>query len=276
MKSHLAKFFCLIAAGMVTAAAYGQNPPDALADRVGMDQKLNAQVPLEAVFRDETGQRVRLGNYFGTKPVILVLAYYECPNLCTLVLNATLASVQDLRFNAGTDFQIVVVSFDPREKPALAAEKKRTYVRRYARPGGAGGWHFLTGDEPAIKQLAQSVGFHFVFDAQSKQYAHPSAIMVLTPAGKISRYFAGIEYPPKELRLALIEAADGRIGSLTDQLFLFCFHYNPLTGKYGVAIMRVIRVCGCATVFLLGAFVIVQLRRDRQRPVPPVARPLLK
>lgn len=194
---------------------------------------------------------MRLGNYFGAKPVILVLAYYECPNMCTLVLNAMLTSVQDLKFDAGKDFEIVVVSFDPRETPALAAQKRKAYTQRYGRPADADGWHFLTGDKPAIAQLAESVGYRFVFDPQTQQFAHPSAIMVLTPEGKVSRYFAGIEYPPKDLRLALVEAAGDRIGSLTDQLFLLCFHYNPLTGKYGLLIMRVVRVAGLATVAAL-------------------------
>lgn len=265
-----AKIAGLIMAALFAVAAYSQNAQSELSTKVGVDQKLNAQVPLNLTFRDESGQPVRIGNYFGTKPVILVLAYYECPNLCTLVLNAVLTSAQDLKFNAGKDFEIVVVSFNPRERPVLAAAKKRTYTQRYGRPDGASGWHFLTGEELVIAQLAQSVGFRYVFDPSTRQYAHPSAIMVLTPDGKISRYFAGIEYPPKELRLALIEASNHRIGSLTDQLFLFCFHYNPLTGKYGVAIMRVTRIAGFATVFALGAFVIIHLRRERHGARPPL------
>jgi protein SCO1/2 len=274
MKTHttqpgcVAKIVSLIVAAAFVSAAHGQNAQGVLLAKVGVDQKLNAQVPLNLVFRDESGQSVRLGSYFGTKPVILVLAYYECPNLCTLVLNAVLTSAQDLRLDAGKDFAIVVVSFNPHETAALAAAKKRTYTLRYGRPKDANGWHFLTGDEPAIAQLTQSVGFRYVFDAETKQYAHPSAIMVLTPEGKISRYFAGIEYPPKELRLALVEASNRRIGSLTDQLFLFCFHYNPLTGKYGVPIMRVIRVACFTIVFALGAFVIINLRRERGSPRP--------
>ena len=259
-----AKAASLLMAALLVGTAYCQSLQSALSDKVGIDQKLNAQVPLNLAFHDESGQLVRLERFFGTKPVILVFAYYECPNLCTLVLNAVLTSVQDLKFDAGKDFEIVVVSFNPRETTALAAAKKRAYVLHYGRPQDANGWHFLTGDEPAISQLTQSVGFRYVFDSQTNQYAHPSAIMVLTPEGKISRYFAGIEYPPNELRLALIAASNRRIGSLTDQLFLFCFHYNPLTGKYGVAIMRVIRIAGFATVFALGAFVVIQLRRERR------------
>ncbi len=259
MKSALSFVLACFALWLSAANAQSNVPGNA-----GLEQKLNAQVPLNLTFRDETGEAVRLGNFFGAKPVILVLAYYECPNLCTLVLNATLTSVQDLKLDAGKDFEIVVVSFDPREKASLAAQKMKAYTQRYGRPQDNGGWHFLTGNEPEIAALAHSVGFRFAWDAEVRQYAHPSAIMVLTPEGKISRYFAGIEYPPKELRLALVEASERRIGSLTDQLFLLCFHYNPLTGKYGVAIMRVIQVAGFATVAALATFMVAMARRDRR------------
>lgn len=232
---------------------------------LNIEQKLNAQVPLELAFRDETGETIKLNKFFDRKPVILVLAYYECPNLCTLVLNGLLTSAQDLKLDAGKDFEIVVVSINPQETTALAAEKKRTYVKRYGRANGAAGWHFLTGEGPAIERLARSAGFPYAFDPVSKQYAHPSAIIVLTPQGRISRYFAGIEFPANELRLALVDASGQRIGSLTDQLFLFCFHYNPLTGKYGVAIMRIIRAACCSTVLALGLFVLIQLRHERGR-----------
>jgi protein SCO1/2 len=254
----------VLIAGWLAIAAHGQNLQDELSTKVGLDQKLNAQAPLHLSFHDETGQAVRLSHYFGKKPVILVLAYYECPNLCTLVLNALLTSAQDLKLDAGKDFEIVVVSFDPRDTATMAMAKKLTYIRRYGRPKDADGWHFLTGEETNIAQLAQGVGFRYVFDPQSQQYAHPGAIMVLTPDGRISRYFAGLEYPPKELRLALIEASNHRIGSFTDQLFLLCFHYDPLTGKYGVAVMRVIRIACFATVVALGLFMTAMFRRDRQ------------
>jgi protein SCO1/2 len=260
----LIKIAGVLIAGFLAIAAHGQNLQDDLSAKVGLDQKLNALAPLDLSFCDETGHAVQLRHYFGKKPVILVLAYYECPNLCTLVLNALLTSVQDLKFDAGKDFEIVVVSFDPRETATLAMAKKLAYTRRYGRPKDVGGWHFLTGEKANIAQLAQSVGFRYVFDAQSQQYAHPSAIMVLTPDGRISRYFAGIEYPPKELRLALIEASNHHIGSLTDQLFLLCFHYNPLTGKYGLVIMRVVRIACFATVAVLALFMTAMFRRDRQ------------
>jgi len=265
MHTRLLKITGWLAAGMLAASGRAQNFPDDITAKVGLDQKLNAQAPLGLSFRDETGHAVRLGDYFGHKPVILVLAYYECPNLCTLVLNALLTSAQDLTFDAGQDFQIVVVSFNPHETPPMALAKKRAYTQRYGRPQDAGGWHFLTGEEPAIAQLAHSVGYRYVFDPRTGQYAHPSAIMVLTPDGKISRYFAGIEYPPKELRRALVEASNRRIGSLTDQLFLLCFHYDPLTGKYGLAIMRVIRLACFATVAAMALFMAAMIRRDRRR-----------
>ena len=175
--------------------------------------------------------------------MILVLAYYECPNMCTLVLNALLQSAQDLKFEVGKEYQIIVVSIDPHEEPALAAAKKQIYTQRYGRPGAANGWHFLTGDEASIRSVANSVGFRFVYDPKTRQFAHPSVITVLTPTGKVSRYFAGIEYPPKELRLALIEASNNHIGSLTEQLFLLCFHYDPASGKYGLAYQRRHSVC---------------------------------
>jgi protein SCO1/2 len=244
--------------------SYGESPQNVISAQAGLEQKLNAQIPLELAFKDETGRDVVLKSYFGTKPVILVLAYYECPNLCTLVLNALLNSVQDLKTDAGKDFEIVVVSFDERETASLAWAKKRTYTKRYGRPGTEGGWHFLTGDAGAIGNLARSIGFHFVFDPITKQFAHPSAITVLTPEGRISRYFAGIEYSPKELRAALIDASNHRSGSLTDQLFLLCYHYNPLTGKYGLVIMRVVRVAGFATVAALLLFMTTMLRRERK------------
>jgi protein SCO1/2 len=260
-----AKIVSLLLARSLAIAAHAQNLQGDVSTSAGLDQKLNAQVPLNLRFRDEAGQQVPLANYFGEKPVILALAYYECPNLCTLVLNALLNGAQDLQLDVGKDFEIVVVSFNPRDTTALAGAKKTTYTQRYGRPQDDGGWHFLTGDTPAIAQLAESVGYRYVFDPQTRQYAHPSAIMVLTPDGKVSRYFAGIEYPPRELHLALVEASNRRVGSLTDQLFLLCFHYNPLTGKYGLIIMRVLRVACFATVGALALFMMTMFRRDRAK-----------
>lgn len=235
---------------------------------IGIEQRLGEQVPLELVFRDETGQAVQLGDYIGAlpgRPTILALVYYECPMLCSLVLHGLLASVKALSFRIGDEFNIVTVSFDPRETPSLAAAKKAEYVRRYGRPGAASGWHFLTGEEEAIRRLAQAVGFRYAYDEQSQQYIHASGIMVLTPEGRLARYFYGIEYAPRDVRLGLVEAAAGRIGSPIDQVLLFCYHYDPTTGKYGLLIMNVLRLTGLATVIALGTFIVVMIRRERRR-----------
>ncbi len=244
--------------------ASAQDRQEQIAARAGLEQNLNAQVPLDAVFRDEHGTAVPLRSFFNRKPVILALAYYECPNLCTLVLNGVLQTAHELKFDAGKEYEIVVVSFDARERPALAAAKKQIYVQRYGRAGAADGWHFLTGDDNAIKLLASSVGYRFSYDKATSQFAHPSAIMVLTPAGKVARYFPGIEYPPREVRLALIDAAQERVGSLADRVFLLCFHYNPATGKYGLLIGRVIQIGGIGTAAALAAYILWMLRRERR------------
>jgi len=232
---------------------------------IGIDQRLNEQVPLDLVFRDETGKLVRLGDYFGEKPVILSLVYYECPMLCTLVLNGLLKSLRALSFDVGKEFNVVTVSFHPGEIPTLAAAKKAEYIQHYSRAGAAEGWHFLTGEAGSIKRLAQAVGFRYIYDAKQNQFAHASGIMVLTPQGRLSHYFYGIEYSPRDLRLSLVEASANKIGSPVDQLLLYCYHYDPTTGKYGVIIMNVIRLAGLGTVLALGAFMVVMFRRDRKR-----------
>ena len=260
MKLHLT-FILLFALSSIALAGEQEQ----IAARAGLDQKLNAQIPLDAIFRDEHGKAVPLANYFRDgKPVILALAYYECPNLCTLVLNGLLQTAQDLRFDAGKDYQIVVVSFDPHERPALAAAKKQTYLQRYARPGASDGWHFLTGDSASIARLADAVGYRFSYDGGTRQFAHPSVITVLTPTGRVARYFPGIEYPAHDLRLALIEATHEQIGALTDRVFLLCFHYNPATGRYGVIITRVIQIAGIGSALALGLYILLNLRRDRR------------
>jgi protein SCO1/2 len=245
--------------------AIGQTTQQEIAVRAGLEQKLNAQVPLDAVFRDEHGTAVKLGQFFREdEPVILAFAYYECPNLCTLVLNSLLQTAQELRLDAGKDYEIVVVSFDPRERPALAAAKKQTYLERYGRPGASDGWHFLTGDRDAIARLTAGVGYHFAYDETTRQFAHPSAIMVLTPTGKIARCFPGIEYPPRDVRLALISATQERVGSIADRVFLLCFHYNPANGKYGLIITRVMQVAGIGSALALACYIVFNLRRDRR------------
>jgi protein SCO1/2 len=244
-------------------ASTGENLPPELAG-VGFDQNLGAQVPLDLVFRDETGAAVELGTYFGRRPVILVLSYYECPMLCTLVLNGLASGLKPVSFAPGEDFEIVTVSFDPREQPELAAKKKANYVELYGRPGAATAWHFLTGEEPAIRALTRAVGFRYRYDAASNQFAHAAGIMVLTPAGQISRYLFGIEYAPKDIRLALVEASAGKIGSFVDQLLLFCFHYDPETGKYGAAAINGIRAGGILTLAALVLYMIGAWRRERR------------
>jgi protein SCO1 len=233
---------------------------------VRFDQRLNAQVPLDAVFADATGRPVRLGDYLGHKPVILVLAYYRCPMLCTQVLNGLVRSLLDIPFDVGKEFDVVTVSFDPRETPELAAAKKRTYVERYARPGANEGWHFLTGEEPSIKRLTDAVGFRYVYDPRHDQYAHASGIMVLTPEGKIARYFYGIDFASRDLRFGLEEASENRIGSPVDRAVLFfCFHYDPIEGRYGPVIMNLVRLGGVLTILALGTFIAVMWRQERRK-----------
>jgi len=238
-----------------------------LLEDIGLDQKLNESLPLSLKFKDEQGRDVTLGDYFGRRPVILVLAYYECPMLCTQVLNGLVSAIGVLNFSVGKEFEIVTVSFDPGETPELARGKKAAYIERYKRPGAEGGWHFLTGTQHSIIQLTRAVGFRYAYNAEVDQYAHPSGIMIATPDGKLSRYFYGIEYGPRDLRLALIEAADRKIGSPVDQLLLACFHYDPKSGKYSLAIMRLVQTAGVLTVVAIGLTILMLRRRDRRDPL---------
>ncbi len=244
------------------ALAQVQGRPQLLRD-VGIDQKLNAQVPVDLTFRDETGRAVHLAEYFGEKPVVLALVYYECPMLCTQVLNGLLRSFQSLKFDVGKQFNVVTVSINPREKPDLAKAKQDVYVGLYGRGGAAQGWHFLTGDESQIQRLAQAVGYRYAYDPQTGQYAHASGIMVLTPQGRVSKYFYGIQYAPRDLRLGLVEASANKIGSPSDELLLFCYHYDPTTGKYGLVISNVLKLASLATVLVLGILMLVMFRRER-------------
>ena len=244
----------------------GSSPTADMLRDVGIEQHLNAQLPLDAVFRDEQGHEVKLGDYFKDRPVVVMLVYYRCPMLCTQVLNGFLKSSQAVPLQIGRDYQVVTVSFDPRETPELAAEKKNSYVRAYRRDGAADGWHFLTGDRQSIDRLTKVVGFHYHFDPKSDQFAHASGIALATPDGRLSRYFYGIEYEPDDLRLGLVESSSGRIGSLVDQVLLLCYHYDPLTGKYGLVIAGVMRTAGLLTVIVLGSFLVVMYRRERRRP----------
>jgi protein SCO1/2 len=239
--------------------------PKALKD-VRIDQRLNEQAPLDAVFKDEHGNDVRLGQLFHGKPVVLSLVYYKCPMLCTQVLNGMLSAFKQVSFNIGDQFEVVTVSFDPQETPELAGSKKLTYVQAYDRPGAAAGWHFLTGDEANIKRLTEAVGFHYVWDEQTQQFAHASGIMVLTPEGKIANYFYGINYAPKDLRLSLVEASQSKIGTPVDTLLLYCYHYDPATGKYGAVVMNIMRIAGSITVVLIAGLLLLMSKMARGRP----------
>jgi len=239
--------------------------PTALRD-VRIEQKLDQQLPLDLVFRDENGQTVKLGQYFGKKPVVLALVYYDCPMLCTQVLNGMVTSFRVLPFQIGKEFDVVTVSFDPRETSALATAKKNVYVNYLPEKMHAGaneGWHFLTGDQENIAQLTDAVGFRYHYDEATKQFAHGSAIMVTTPEGKLSRYFYGIDYPARDLRLGLIESAANKIGTPVDQLLLYCYHYDPATGRYGAAVMKIMRIAGVATVLAIVAMLFALKPRHR-------------
>jgi protein SCO1 len=239
-------------------------PPAALRD-VGIEQKLDHAVPLDLTFRDESDNAVRLGDFFGQKPVLLSLAYYHCPMLCPLALDGLVRSLRPLTWNVGNEFQIVTVSIDARETPAHAAERKRTLISDYGRPGVAQGWHVLVGDPHTVQGLADAVGFHYRYDAASNQFAHATGLFVLTPQGRISRVLYGVDYAPRDLRLALVEASQRKIGTLADQLLLFCYHYDPATGKYGPPAMAAVRIGGALTFAGLVAFVAFQLRHERSR-----------
>jgi protein SCO1 len=232
---------------------------------VGIDQRLDAQVPLELVFRDETGTESALARYFTGKPVVLILVYYGCPGLCSRSLDSLTDSLRGIAYEIGKDFEVLTVSFDPREKPTLAAAKKKTYLESYGRAVANDGWHFLTGDEVSTTRLAEAVGFRFVFDPGTGQFQHASGIMVLTPEGKISRYFYGLDYPSRDLRFALEDASEGKIGSpVTRPLRLLCYVYDPTSGRYSFIPLRLVQAGGVLTLFTLGAYVVFQLRRERR------------
>lgn len=278
-------FFCLLLAANCpllvaqsriyngTAPLYSPRPelgatesglPKALRE-VKIEQRLNEQLPLDLKFKDETGRTVELREYFNrSKPVILSLVFYKCPMLCNQILTGLLASLRAQSFNVGSEFDVLTVSFDPRETPEMAAEKKQDFVGRYNRPGAEKGWHFLTGDGESIRRLTETVGFHYNYDEKTNQFAHASGIMVLTAEGRLSRYFYGIEYFPKDLRLGLVEASDNKIGSVVDQLLLYCYHYDPATGHYGPIVMNIMRLGGLVTLVGIGALILILKRRGRK------------
>lgn len=258
--------FILLASTLAAAGTTSVAPLSAEAlGKLVFEQKLQQQISLDLQFFDEGGQPVKLRRYFGKKPIILVAGYYECPMLCSIVFNGLLETLQDLKWKVGDQFDVISFSIDPRETPSVAAAKKRVYVKRYGVSRAAGGWHFLTGEEPAIRQLAEEIGFHYAYDPASKQYAHPSGFVVLTPQGRVSHYFFGVNHAPKQLHAALQEAAANKIGSPVEQFLFLCFHYNPITGKYGGLIMTVVRVLGASTVLGLARFVMALARSKSPR-----------
>lgn len=244
--------------------------PQALQD-VRIEQKLDQQLPLDLTFRDESGREVKLGDYFGSKPVVLAFVYYDCPMLCTQVLNGMVTSFRVLPFQMGKEFEVVTISFDPRETPELAQKKKKVYVDylpEKMRAGAENGWHFLTGDQANIEKITDAAGFRYRWDEKTQQFAHASAVMVTTPHGKLSRYYYGIEYPARDLRLGLIESSANKIGSPVDQLLLYCYHYDPATGKYGAVVMNIMRIAGVITLLGIAAMLLLLKARNTAVATP--------
>jgi protein SCO1 len=271
-KSFLLALFLLLA-----WAAFGQSmskgimsPPANVRppylQNVGIEQHLDAQVPPDLAFTDDTGRAVKLGDYFGKKPLILNLVYYRCTMLCGEALAGLSSAMKLVKFDVGNQFDVVTVSFNPQETTAEAAAKKKEMIERYGRPGAASGWHFLTGSPDSINALTQAVGFQYQYDASKNQYAHATAIMVLTPQGRISRYFYGVEFPPKDLRMGLVEASEGKIGNPVDQVLLYCYHYDPATGKYGAVVSNMLKLGGAFTILFLGALILILIRLEKLAP----------
>jgi protein SCO1/2 len=230
---------------------------------VGIDQKLDAQVPLGTMLRDEAGREVPLSTFFQSgKPVLLAPVYYRCPMLCTQILSGMESALKVVSLDPGKDFEVVAISFDPKDTPEIAAAKKQNYLRRYRRPGTANGWHFLTGEEANVRALTDAIGFHYKYDPKTDQYAHASAIMILTPEGRVSKYFYGVEYSPRDIRLGLVDASHNKIGTPVDEVLLFCFHYDPATGKYGAVAMNLLRISAAAFLLVGGMAIVIALRRD--------------
>lgn len=265
----------LVCASMVMAMAQAAprgdlgavpNQKPAILEQIGIDQHLNRQVPLDLNFVDENGRQVILGQYFGQKPVIITMVYYTCPMLCSQVLNGVSGSLNGIRkFDAGRDFNVVSVSFDPRDTTEAAMGEKKKFDQRYHREGSEKGWHFLTGKKEQIDALASALGFRYAWDPEIQQYAHASAIMLLTPDGHIAQYYYGIEYPPRDLQLGIVEASQGRVGGVIDQVLLYCYHYDPRQGRYGAAVLNILRISALVTVLALGGLMFVMVRRGPRR-----------
>jgi protein SCO1/2 len=232
---------------------------------VGIDQRLDGQLPLETMVTDEFGRQVPFGSFFKTgKPVLLAPVYYRCPMLCTQILNGVVSSLKAVSLTPGRDFDVVAMSFDPKDTPDLAAAKKATYLQRAGRNANANGWHFLTGSEQNVKAIMDAIGFHYKYDPATDQYAHASGIMIITPEGRVSKYFYGVEYSPRDVRLGLVEASRNKIGTAVDQILLFCYHYDPATGKYGAVAMNILRLAGGAFALLGGLYLAIAFRRERR------------
>jgi protein SCO1 len=235
-------------------------------ENVGIEQHLDGQVPPGLTFVDDTGRTVKLGDYYGKKPLILNLVYYTCPMLCGEVLAGMTGAMKLVKFDVGNEYDVITVSFNPHETPEVAAAKKKEYLQRYRRPGAASGWHFLTGSAESINALTKAVGFQYQYDPKTNQYAHATAIMVLTPQGRISRYFYGVDFPPKDLRMGLVEASEGKIGNAVDQVLLYCYHYDPATGKYGAIVTNILRLGAGVTIILLGGLLLILFRLEKAAP----------
>jgi len=269
MRAPLVLTLLAVSVGGTPAAAQSYDPLLVQRDpteSVGLDQRLGERIPGDVVLRAEDGRELRLDELLGERPVVLALVYYECPMLCTLVFDGVLRALRPLDLEPGRDFELVAVSIDPGETPDLAAAKKANLLEEYGRPGTAAGWHLLTGDEPQIRRLADAVGFRYAFDEESGQYAHAAGLVVATPDGVLSRYLYGVDYAPRDLRLALVEAGEGRVGSLVDQVLMLCMHWDPEQGRYGFAIVRALQIAGGLTVLAIAGYVLVALRRERALP----------
>ncbi|MDH3255124.1 MAG: SCO family protein [Acidobacteriota bacterium] len=258
---------CVAIWGLCAAPTLAQPPsneaPPTL-QKVRFEQRLGERVPHDAIFLDDTGAEVRLGDYLGERPVVLALVYYECPMLCPMIMNGLLQALKTLTFSPGEEFDVITVSFDPGETWQQARDAKTLHLERFGRPETAAGWHFLTGTEAVVRQLTDAVGFYYAYDPEQDEYAHAAGIVVLTPDGLVARYFYGIEFPPRDLRLGLVEAAEGKIGTLVDQVLLYCYRYDPTTGKYSAVVMNIIRLGGVVTVLVMAVFLTAAWRLDRR------------
>ena len=263
-KSWLAVAAAMCLFGSIPAWAHLEDPSSQIMAQVHFDQKLNQRVPLDLPFRDEEGHVAPLSAYMKGKPVILSLIYYNCSQLCFLDTDEIVHSMKGLPFKAGNEFNVISVSIDPNDTPALAMKLKNDYMKKYGMAASSDGWHFLTGDQNSIARLADAIGYHFAYDAQQKDYAHPDGIAILTPEGKISHYFFLLDYPSRDLKFALMEAASGRIGSKLEYFALSCYHYNPTTGKYSLAVMNLVRLAGILTVVMMAVLIGSMLRWEKQ------------